>query len=603
MNERMMTRLLMGFLFIFVSACQEIPSPVHTAPVESKWVGTDPAMDSLVESKAGEEGVENNDAHFDMCIDGPNKNFTPQGEVAEKVYYGTALPTFLPLTPEQIWAIGWMHSCSGLLIKPRWVLSASHCNFLWEGGEFCMGPDPDNPNHCIDIESAYDHPWADLAVLKLAEDARLVLPGVTPIPLLTEDLDNSWIGKTAEAAGYGTQETGYIGEREFTAEPIAYMGNSTVTIYGEGKHGVCFGDSGGPMMVIASDGSVRTAGALSNGDSSCVGYDNYTRVDVFRDWIEGYTGATVPPEPIDCGETDVFGSCHNSNQAHYCGEDGKLVIDLCDVGETCSWAKNNAGWRCVSEENDACNGVSTWGKCDNEVLTWCGLGGLLTRDCGACDEVCVLNDNTGFQCVKSQCGDLGYHGKCDGSVLTWCNEQGEIETYDCGSIGNGCGWQNDDKGYNCVDNTCGDLDYLGQCNGNVAEWCDGNGKIRTVNCANHDQVCGWVGDEKGYYCMSEPCGDVDYFGQCNGDTAIWCKEGKLKEKDCNASGQSCGLYDDETGFFCLPEACGELDFYGYCDGNTVRWCNRDGEPDALDCSLSDQSCDLLSESSGYYCVD
>ena len=149
----MMTRYLAVFLFPFVCACQEIPTTHETPPVESKWVGTDSEIVDLSESKAGEEVIGNEDGVFDMCVDGPNKNFTPSGEVAEKVYYGTSLPTYLPLSPEQIWSIGSMHSSSGLLIKPRRVLSASHCSFLWNGGEFCMGPDPDNPNHCIDIET------------------------------------------------------------------------------------------------------------------------------------------------------------------------------------------------------------------------------------------------------------------------------------------------------------------------------------------------------------------------------------------------------------------------------------------------------------------
>ena len=34
-----------------------------------------------------------------------------------KVYYGTSLPTVMPLRPGQIWAVGWFHGCSGLLIN------------------------------------------------------------------------------------------------------------------------------------------------------------------------------------------------------------------------------------------------------------------------------------------------------------------------------------------------------------------------------------------------------------------------------------------------------------------------------------------------------
>ena len=73
---------------------------------------------------------------------------------------------------------------------------------------------------------------------------------------------------------------------------LAFNGTHVI-IDGEGTRGVCNGDSGGPVMVIAEDGTVRVAGTLHYGDPSCVGRDNYTRVDLFRDWIEGHTGPTV----------------------------------------------------------------------------------------------------------------------------------------------------------------------------------------------------------------------------------------------------------------------------------------------------------------------
>jgi hypothetical protein len=46
---------------------------------------------------------------------------------------------------------------------------------------------------------------------------------------------------------------------------------------------------------------------------------------------------------------------------------------------------------------------------------------------------------------------------------------------------------------------CGGLDYLGRCNGNVAEWCE-DGEIQMQNCADSGQTCQYVDDRIGYAC-------------------------------------------------------------------------------------------------------
>ncbi|MEZ4466793.1 MAG: hypothetical protein R3F43_20685 [bacterium] len=69
------------------------------------------------------------------------------------------------------------------------------------GAEFCMGPDPDRPNACLTAVASAENPRADQTILEMDRDASTVLPGVQPIPILTEVMDNGWIGRTAEAAG------------------------------------------------------------------------------------------------------------------------------------------------------------------------------------------------------------------------------------------------------------------------------------------------------------------------------------------------------------------------------------------------------------------
>ncbi len=241
------------------------------------------------------------------------------------------------------------------------------------------------------------------------------LPEVEPIPLMHEDLGRDWIGATAEAAGYGQNEHGEYGRRAFTAEPISQLWGGKVTIDGQGQRGVCYGDSGGPVMVVASDGSARVAGDLSNGDGSCVGQDNYTRVDAYRDWLVGYTG------PIP-------GS----------GE-GPEAIAPPDRPEP-------------------------------EPIVGCG--------------------------------DLDYVGRCDGDVVEYCKED-SVRRVDCASRGLSCDWHSRDTGWWCVERSgCGDLDYFGSCEGTTARWCDDSGQVQERACERWDMTCGWVDDQTGNYCTN-----------------------------------------------------------------------------------------------------
>jgi hypothetical protein len=57
-------------------------------------------------------------------------------------------------------------------------------------------------------------------------------------------------------------------------------------------------------------------------------------------------------------------------------------------------------------------------------------------------------------------------------------------------------------------------------------------------------------DAGGFYCGDDPCMGLDYLGRCNGDVAEYCEDGEFKSRDCGASGQRCRWIDDETGYWC-----------------------------------------------------
>lgn len=364
--------------------------------------------------------------------------FVPQ------VINGTMEPTHVPLTIGQSLAIGSFGNCTGTLITPTFVLTAKHCG-LREGFEFCLGVDATRPDACFVVSRVINHLTADLTLVELTEDVRERLPTVTPLAIYETELGRTWINQTAEAAGYGLTETESSGLRLFTAEPIVAIGEEYVTIDGQGERGVCFGDSGGPLLVVLPDGGVRLIGALSYGDTSCRRRDHFTRTDVNKDWIENFAGSTGA-EPSGCGPIDSAGRC-DSGTARWCNGNA-LVSETCLGGQTCGWDETAGGFRCIAT-SDPCQGVDGRGTCEANMAFWCEQGELKSRDCGACSTVCnPYVSGVGAYCSLDPCRGLDFLGRCDGDVAEWC-ESGTIVTRDCAAENLSCGYVSDDIGYYC----------------------------------------------------------------------------------------------------------------------------------------------------------
>jgi peptidoglycan/xylan/chitin deacetylase (PgdA/CDA1 family) len=47
------------------------------------------------------------------------------------------------------------------------------------------------------------------------------------------------------------------------------------------------------------------------------------------------------------------------------------------------------------------------------------------------------------------------------------------------------------------------------------------------------------------------CGDLDYIGRCDGTKVVWCEDDVVKSKDCADQGKRCAYQDDRIGWNCM----------------------------------------------------
>lgn len=420
----------------------------------------DSGMDAGQSSTGGGGGIGGTGGSGPLCTITRVKQ-APIASNVSKVYFGTLQPTALSLTDGQILAIGRLDIlgsggpaiCSATLIATDWVLTAKHCTegLLPADIRFAIGHMPDASDRAFTVSVVREHPVSDVALLQLSEAVTDSVPDVTPIRLFTGTLDDTWIGQVMEAAGFGQTEDMTLGTRYFTAEPIDSFVDDEVWVDGQGQHGLCGGDSGGPLLTQAtSDGTVRVIGELRGGDTSCVDVDHYTRVDLCRDWIEQWVGATPTTDAVACGALSSAGTC-SGNNAVFCGSNGSITTQSCTVSSPCGWSASSLGFRCVAAGVDPCDGYDDIGVCEGEIAKAC-IGGILQSvDCAACGSVCRQNAVAGVNCVQPS-----------------------------------------------ID-PCKGLDHLGRCTGNVAEWCDGD-TFKLRDCSTDGLTCAWRGLPNGYYC-------------------------------------------------------------------------------------------------------
>lgn len=301
----------------------------------------------------------------------------PVDSVSQSIRNGTRTPQVVPLTAGQQLAIGFLYTpgnpsnpfCTGTLVAPRVVATAAHCTRGMgpEAIAFGIGVDPADPVGLFPLVQVaeFGDPDIDAALLFLQGDAVAEVPDVEPLPVNRTSLGGadgeSLIGRQVEVAGYGQTGEATTG-RFFASVRLVEIDPEFVVVDGEGLQGLCFGDSGGPVITMNAAGAPVVLGVEHGGDDSCVGRDYLTRLDPLGDWLEAAVAATEP---------------------------------LVQVG-------------------GPCGGLTFRGRCVGNTAEWCDESGRVAAvDCGVADRACgYIDDETGYYCTTTKACELGADGEC-----------------------------------------------------------------------------------------------------------------------------------------------------------------------------------------------
>lgn len=218
----------------------------------------------------------------------------------QTIYHGSRTPTVVSLSAGQQLAIGYLANsdgepwCSGTLIDRDVVVTAQHCTEGAGANDLYFGVgDPHDPKAFFEVQKVTEHASLDVALLFLRQDALSVIPELEPIPAIREALDRSMIGQQVEAAGFGATHDGSTG-LYFVSVTLFAIEEQYYSVDGHGQRGICFGDSGGPILVQRDGRHAMVAGVESYGDESCVDQDHLTRLDIVADWMDQQQGDFDP---------------------------------------------------------------------------------------------------------------------------------------------------------------------------------------------------------------------------------------------------------------------------------------------------------------------